>query len=158
MSLQELEADIVKRLREYIREPQVFVTVVQFRSEPVFFVGLFVRPGIYTLQGNRTLLEMLTSVGGLQPNAERHVKITRHEEYGPIPLPDARVDPEKKVSTVEVNWEVCARISTRRRTSCCSLTMSFRWAAPNRCISMERSAASVVSSWASANPFRSCKP
>lgn len=103
MSLQELEADIVKRLREYIREPQVFVTVVQFRSEPVFFVGLFVRPGIYTLQGNRTLLEMLTSVGGLQPNAERHVKITRHEEYGPIPLPDANVDPEKKVSTVEVN-------------------------------------------------------
>ena len=39
MSLQELEADLVKRLREYIREPQVFVTVVQFRSEPVFFVG-----------------------------------------------------------------------------------------------------------------------
>jgi polysaccharide biosynthesis/export protein len=103
MSLQELEADIVKRLREYIREPQVFVTVVQFRSEPVFFVGLFVKPGIYTLQGNRTLLEMLTSVGGLQPNAERHVKVTRHEEYGPIPLPDALVDPEKKVSTVEVN-------------------------------------------------------
>ncbi|MGA2883533.1 MAG: polysaccharide biosynthesis/export family protein [Bryobacteraceae bacterium] len=103
MSLQELEADLVKRLREYIREPQVFVTVVQFRSEPVFFVGLFVRPGIYTLQGNRTLLEMLTSVGGLQPNAERHVKVTRHEEYGPIPLPDAIVDPEKKVSTVDVN-------------------------------------------------------
>ncbi len=47
--------------------------------------------------------EMLASVGGVQPNADRHVKITRHEEYGPIPLPDAIVDPEKKVSTVEVN-------------------------------------------------------
>ncbi len=103
MTLQEMEADLVKRLREYIREPQVFVTVVQFRSEPVFFVGLFIRPGIYPLQGNRTLLEMLTSVGGLQPNADRHVKVTRHEEYGPIPLPDAIVDPEKKVSTVEIN-------------------------------------------------------
>jgi len=103
MTLQEMEADLVKRLREYIREPQVFVTVVQFRSEPVFFVGLFTRPGIYPLQGNRTLLEMLTSVGGLQPNADRHVKVTRHEEYGPIPLPDAIVDPEKKVSTVEIN-------------------------------------------------------
>src|ERR1700689_2484601 len=61
MSLQELEADMFKRLREYIREPQVFVTVVQFRSEPVFFVGLFVKPGIYPLQGNRTLMEMLSS-------------------------------------------------------------------------------------------------
>ena len=103
MSLQELEADLVKRLREYIREPQVFVTVVQFRSEPVFFVGLFAKPGVYPLQGNRTLVEMLSTVGGLQRNAARHIKITRHEEYGPIPLPDAVVDPEKKISTVEIS-------------------------------------------------------
>jgi polysaccharide biosynthesis/export protein len=103
MTLQEMEADLVKRLREYIREPQVFVTVVQFRSEPVFFVGLFVRPGIYPLAGNRTLLEMISSVGGVLQNADRHIKITRHEEYGPIPLPDAIVDPEKKVSTVEIS-------------------------------------------------------
>src|SRR3984957_11176351 len=103
MSLQEMEADLVKRLREYIREPQVFVTVVQFRSEPVFFVGLFVKPGIYPLQGNRTLMEMLSSVGGLQPSADRQITVTRHEEYGPIPLPDASVDPEKKVSTVQIN-------------------------------------------------------
>jgi polysaccharide export outer membrane protein len=103
MSLQELEADLVKRLREYIREPQVFVTVVQFRSEPVFFVGLFTKPGVYPLQGNRTLVEMLSTVGGLQRDAARHIKITRHEEYGPIPLPDAVVDPEKKISTVEVS-------------------------------------------------------
>jgi len=103
MSLQELEADLVKRLREYIREPQVFVTVVQFRTEPVFFVGLFARPGIYTLQGNRSLIEMLSSVGGTLPNASRHVTITRHEEYGPIPLPTAVTDAEKKVSTVEIS-------------------------------------------------------
>jgi polysaccharide export outer membrane protein len=103
MSLQELEADLVKRLREYIREPQVFVTVVQFRSEPVFFVGLFAKPGVYPLQGNRTLVEMLSTVGGIQRDAARRIKITRHEEYGPIPLPEAVVDPEKKISTVEVS-------------------------------------------------------
>ena len=103
MSLQELEADLVKRLREYIREPQVFVTVVQFRSEPVFFVGQFGRPGVYPLQGNRTLIEMLSAVGGLLPTADRHIKVTRHEEYGPIPLPDAVVDQERKVSTVEIS-------------------------------------------------------
>lgn len=104
MSLQELEADLVRRLREYIREPQVFITVTQFRSEPVFFVGLFVRPGVYPLQGNRSLLEMLTAVGGLQPNADRHITITRQAEYGMIPLPDASYDPEKKISTVEISW------------------------------------------------------
>ena len=103
MSVQEMEADLVKRLREYIREPQVFVQVVQYRSEPVFFVGLFVRPGFYPLQGNRTLIEMLALVGGLLPNADRHIKITRRQEYGPIPLPDAVVDSQKKVSTVEIS-------------------------------------------------------
>jgi polysaccharide biosynthesis/export protein len=103
MTVQEFESDLVRRLREYIREPQVFAQVVQFRSEPVFFVGMFVRPGIYPLQGTRSLTEMLTSVGGTQPNADRHIKITRHEEYGPIPLPDAVVDSEKKVSTVEIS-------------------------------------------------------
>jgi polysaccharide export outer membrane protein len=103
MTLQELEVDLVRRLKEYIREPQVFVDVVQFRSAPVYFVGLFTRPGIYPLQGNRTLTEMLTSVGGMLPNASRHLVITRHEEYGSIPLPSAVVDPEKKISTVEIS-------------------------------------------------------
>jgi polysaccharide export outer membrane protein len=103
MTLQELENDLVKRLREYIREPQVIVTVVQFRSEPVFFVGAFRMPGIYPLQGRRTLVEMLTAVGGLQPNAARQVKVTRRAEYGPIPLPNAVDDPEKKISTVEIS-------------------------------------------------------
>lgn len=102
LTVQELEADLVKRLREYIREPQVIITVVQFRSEPVFFVGAFQRPGIYPLQGRRTLVEMLASIGGLQPNASRRIKVTRRAEYGAIPLPNAVDETEKKVSTVEI--------------------------------------------------------
>ncbi len=103
LTVQELEADMVRRLREYIREPQVIITVVQFRSEPVFFVGAFRSPGIYPLQGRRTLVEMLTAIGGLQPNASRHIKVTRRAEYGAIPLPSALEDSEKKVSTVEIS-------------------------------------------------------
>lgn len=103
MTLQELEADLVRRLREYIREPEVFIDVTQFRSAPVYFIGMFARPGIYPLQGNRTLTEMLISVGGLAPGASRHITITRHEEYGRIPLPSAVYDPVRKVSTVEIS-------------------------------------------------------
>jgi polysaccharide export outer membrane protein len=103
MTVQELEADLVRRLREYIREPQVVIIVTQFRSEPVFFVGAFKNPGIYPLQGRRTLVEMLTAIGGLQPNASRHIKVTRRAEYGPLPLPNAMEDPEKKISTVEIS-------------------------------------------------------
>jgi polysaccharide export outer membrane protein len=103
LTIQELEAEIVKRLREFIREPQVIIAITQFRSEPVFFVGAFRAPGIYPLQGRRTLVEMLASIGGLQPNASRHIKVTRRMEYGPIPLANATEDPEKKMSSVEIS-------------------------------------------------------
>jgi polysaccharide biosynthesis/export protein len=103
LSVQQLEAELVKRLSEYFVNPQVIVTMSQFRSEPVFFVGQFKNPGIFALQGRRTLVEMLSSMGGLQPNASRHIKITRRAEYGTIPLPNAVDDPEKKISTVEIS-------------------------------------------------------
>jgi len=103
LNQQQLEAELVKRLREFIVNPQVIIVMSQFRSEPVFFVGQFSKPGIYPLQGRRTLVEMLTSIGGLQPNASRHIKVTRRAEYGTIPLPNAVDDPEKKTSTVEIS-------------------------------------------------------
>jgi polysaccharide biosynthesis/export protein len=103
MSQQELETELVRRLKEYFRDPTVIITVTNFHSAPVFFVGSFVRPGIYALQGKRTLVEMLVQIGGLAPNASRHIKITRRAEYGVIPLPGAIDDPEKKISSVEIS-------------------------------------------------------
>jgi protein involved in polysaccharide export with SLBB domain len=103
MSPQELEADLVKRLRDSAGEAQVVVTVVQFGSPPVFFVGLLVKPGIYPLRGNRTLAEMLSEVGGLRPNARRRITVTRREEYGPLPLANTVINSEEKVSSAEIS-------------------------------------------------------
>lgn len=105
LTVQSLEAGLVARLKEFIREPQVIISMVQFRSEPVFFLGAFHVPGIYTLGGRRTLVEMLSSVGGLEPNASRRIRITRKAEYGPIPLPNALQSADGKTSTVEVSIE-----------------------------------------------------
>jgi polysaccharide export outer membrane protein len=103
MSQNELESELVRRLKEYYSNPSVIINIVQFRSAPVFFVGAFAKPGIYPLQGKHTLVEMLVSIGGLQPNASRHIKVTRRAEYDVIPLPGAISDPEKKISTVEIS-------------------------------------------------------
>jgi polysaccharide biosynthesis/export protein len=105
LTVQALEADLVTRLREFIRQPQVMISMVQFRSEPVFFLGAFKFPGIYPLGGRRTLVEMLSSVGGLLPTASRRIRITRKAEYGPIPLPSAVQSPDGKTSTVEISIE-----------------------------------------------------
>jgi polysaccharide export outer membrane protein len=104
-TVQALEADLTVRLKEFIREPQVVISVVQFRSEPVFMMGAFRTPGIYPLQGRRTLIEMLSLVGGLQPNASRRIKIARRTEYGPIPLASAVLSADGKTSTVEISLE-----------------------------------------------------
>jgi polysaccharide export outer membrane protein len=105
LRVQALEADLVTRLKQFIREPQVSISVVQFRSEPVFFLGAFHVPGIYPLLGRRTLVEMLTSVGGLQSNASRRIRVTRRAEYGPIPLVSAIPSPDGKTATVEISIE-----------------------------------------------------
>jgi polysaccharide biosynthesis/export protein len=105
LTIRAFETELLTKLREFVVAPQVFITLVQLRGDPVFFVGAFRTPGIYPLSGRRTLIEMLTSVGGLQPNASRRIKITRRTEYGPVPLPNAVESPDKRISTVEINME-----------------------------------------------------
>jgi len=104
-TVQALETDVAARLREFIRDPQVIITVTQFRSEPVFVTGAFLKPGIYPLEGHRTLVELLSNVGGLLPNASRRVRVTRRADYGPIPLPNAVEDKDKRISTVDVSLQ-----------------------------------------------------
>lgn len=103
MTLQSFEKELTAKLREFVRDPQVYISLAQFRGEPVFFVGAFGAPGIYPLSGRRTLVEMLTVVGGISPNATRRIKITRRTDYGPMPLPNAVENAEKKISTVEIS-------------------------------------------------------
>jgi polysaccharide export outer membrane protein len=105
MTVRDLEADMARRLLEYVREPLVSITVTQFRSEPVTFFGAFVAQGVYPLSGGRSLVEMLTTVGGLLPNASRRIRITRRAEYGTIPLPGAIEDPETGTSSVEISLD-----------------------------------------------------
>jgi polysaccharide biosynthesis/export protein len=103
ITVESLESSLLELLKKYVRQPQVTVTVVQFSSEPVFFVGAFKTPGIYPLQGRRTVVEMMSAIGGLQPGASRRIKLTRRKEYGDIPLPNAVAAPDGSGASVEIN-------------------------------------------------------
>jgi polysaccharide biosynthesis/export protein len=103
LTVSQIEDDLKNRLKVYVRNPLVSITVVQFRSAPIFFVGQFQKPGIYALQGRHTLVEMLQTAGGLLPTAGRRIKVTRKSESGPIPLGAAVVDPGTKTSSVEIS-------------------------------------------------------
>ena len=102
LSVQQLEAVLIEKLKPFVTTPRVSINVTQFRSEPIFFVGAFTTPGIHPLQGRRTLVEMLSTVGGLQPNAGRRIRITRRTEFGKIPLSNATTSVDGKLSSVEI--------------------------------------------------------
>lgn len=103
LTVPQLEAHLATLLRRYVQQPQVNIQITQFRSEPVFFEGAFVHPSIVALQGRRTLIEMITAVGGLLPNASHYVTVTRQKAVGSIPLPNAVSSPDGKVSTVTIS-------------------------------------------------------
>jgi polysaccharide biosynthesis/export protein len=103
LTVAQLEKALAERLAAFVRSPQVSISIVQYRAEPIFAVGAFQSPGIHLLQGRRTLIEMLTVIGGLQPNASRRIRLTRRSEFGQIPLPSAVEDKENQLSTVEIN-------------------------------------------------------
>ncbi len=103
LSVERLEAELIEALRRYVRQPQVSITVVQFSSEPIFFVGAFKSPGIYPLEGRRRLVEMMSAIGGLLPNASRRIKVTRRKEFGTLPLSNAIDSADGASSTAEIN-------------------------------------------------------
>lgn len=74
----ELERRLADLLgRDYVREPQVAVTVQQYRSKIVFVVGEVARPGVYPLVGTRRLVEVLARAGPMAEGAGTEVVIVR---------------------------------------------------------------------------------
>ncbi len=74
----ELAERITKALRTYIREPQVTVSVREFRRSYVQVVGQVARPGSIEIQRGWTLLEVMGAVGGVTSRAAlRRATLTR---------------------------------------------------------------------------------
>ena len=61
----------------YLRNPQISVEVVEYRSQSVFVTGEVRLPNKYSLPGNSTLMDVLTLAGSVTANAGHWVLITR---------------------------------------------------------------------------------
>ncbi len=103
LTAEQLEAEITKRLKVFLEDPEVAVSVAEFHSQPVSIIGAVGSPGVHQLQGRKTLVEIISMAGGLRPDAAPVAKITRKMEWGPIPLPGAKVDPTGQFSIADVN-------------------------------------------------------
>ena len=103
LTVEQLETELNTRLKEYVRDPQVSVTVAESRSHPVSVFGAVTKPGVIQLQGRKTLYEVLSMAGGPRETAGSSLTVTRRRENGDIPLPNAAIDPTGQFSVAELN-------------------------------------------------------
>ncbi len=77
-TVDEIRAEIVKRLTKYIPNPNVSVAVTKVLSYKVYIVGRVNKPGEYLIGHYTDVLQALSLAGGLTPfAAENDIKIIR---------------------------------------------------------------------------------
>lgn len=77
VSVRRLEADLTTRYGTYFKQPQVTVTVTDYRSQPVTVMGSVTAPNVIQLRGPTRLMQVISMAGGLKPDAGDKVMITR---------------------------------------------------------------------------------
>jgi len=78
LTLRSLENEIARLLdKDYIVDPQVTITVAEFKSKKVFILGEVLKPGAYYLSKDDTLLEVISKSGGVSQEAGVDIIIVR---------------------------------------------------------------------------------
>ena len=103
LTVDELQTVIEDRMKKFVNDPDVLITVTEYRSQPVSVLGAVNTPGVHQIEGHKTLFELLSAAGGVRADAGNTVTITRELKWGPIPLPSAKNDPTGKFSVASVN-------------------------------------------------------
>jgi polysaccharide export outer membrane protein len=70
LKTEELQVLLTEKLKPYVNEPQVTVTVREIRSRKVFLFGQVHKQGAFPLNSRKTVLELLGEAGGLGPFAK----------------------------------------------------------------------------------------
>lgn len=82
LTTDQLAAEVAKHYLEYLKDPQVDVSIRDYSSEPVAVVGAVNKPGSFALQRRARLREILAFAGGPSPVAGRLVQIMHDEPDG----------------------------------------------------------------------------
>lgn len=103
MTVSEFETQLNRTASKYVRDPQLVASVAEFHSQPISIVGAVTQPGAQQLQGKKTLMQVISMVGGFRPDAGNTLSIARELRWGPLPLPNATNDVSGKYSVAEIS-------------------------------------------------------
>lgn len=84
-TVQQVQDHLLSVYEKTVKGAVVTVIVKEIRSRPVYFVGGFSKPGVIQLAGDLTLLQAISLVGGLLPEADGEKGfLLRREQKLPI--------------------------------------------------------------------------
>lgn len=66
----QLEKEISQKLEKYLQEPRVSITIKEYKAQKIVVIGAVTKPDMFTVTGQRYLIDMLIMAGGLSSNAE----------------------------------------------------------------------------------------
>jgi polysaccharide export outer membrane protein len=114
MTTAQIEAYLTKALGDgYLRNPQVSVEVVEYRSQSVFVTGEVRAPNKYSLQGNSTLMDALTLAGSITQNAGNWVHITHARQGTEVLGPSASADYDMRINLRDIQTGKAQNIKMR---------------------------------------------
>jgi len=97
------ETALGDKLKTFYKDPDVALSITAFHDEPVSIIGAVGTPGVHSIHGQTTLLDVLSAAGGVRGDAGPVVKVTRDSSsYGAIPYPTAHAI-GTKTSVVEID-------------------------------------------------------
>ena len=138
-TVEEIRADLVKRLTKYIPNPNVSVAVMKVLSYKVYVVGRVTKPGEYLIGHYTDVLQALSLAGGLTPfAAENDIKVIRRSKGNNKHFPSAMAISERdrawsrifSCSVATSSWFPSGRLRFRLRlriqdSGCSSLTLNL---------------------------------
>ena len=114
MTTAQIEAYLTKALGDgYLRNPQVSVEIVEYRSQSVFVTGEVRMPNKYSLPGNSTLMDVLTYAGSVTPNAGNWVHITHARQGADTRGPAASAEYDMRVNLRDIQTGKAQNIKMR---------------------------------------------
>jgi len=89
----QLAADITDKLKKYLSDPRVTVTVTQMNSQRIYAMGEVLHPGTINLLPNMTVLQALASCGFTQFANTKGIYVLRNDNGAQkkIPVPYKRL-------------------------------------------------------------------
>ena len=103
LTLEQLKVALAQKLEKYIAAPQISVSLTEQQNEPVSILGSVNTPGVHELHGPKHLMEVISTAGGLRPDAGSKLIITRQLQYGVLPLPNAKTSDGYSTAEVSLN-------------------------------------------------------